>query len=540
MAEQIHTEARLKGTPLSEGCAVARVCLFNESRHSNLPIFKIDPSAPDQETDRFRRALAIARDRLEAIREEVSRRIGKAEAEIFVAQRMILEDPALTGQVTALLEGKAYTAEGAISEVLDAFEEKIRALNNDYMRERASDFGEVKRRLLDVLGNMRPSLQCGDSAHCQRGRDRIIVAEELTPELTVELDTERLMGIVTERGGPQSHGAILARALGIPGVTGIPNIRRRVRCGTEVLVNGTTGEVIVWPGDETIHAEHALRPGDIRLPEPHPPVPGLKVLANIGRAADMQEARRMQAEGIGLYRTEIELIAAGRLLTADEMTGAYRQVVEAMEGRPVVFRLFDIGSDKPVRFLGLPDEHNPALGWRGMRLLLDKPELLREQVRALARLSRETDVEILYPMVTGMAQFRRARERVEQAAAPEQPGRLRHGVLFEVPAACLEAEAILDACDFASIGTNDLMQYLVAMDRTNEYVAGDFDPLNPALWELVTRIAAAGSARGKPVSVCGELAGDPDHVRRLMDAGVGCVSVSPRRIAAVRRAAAVS
>jgi len=400
-----------------------------------------------------------------------------------------------------------------------------------------ADIGEVRRRLLDVLGNMNPSLQCSDQAHCQRGRNRIIVAEELTPSLTTELERDRILGFVTERGGPTSHAAILARALGIPAVSGIKGIHGQLSCGTELLINGDTGEVIVWPSDSTIRRLRASQGVVVHTPEPVAPVSAVTVMANISRAADVHDALAMRAEGVGLYRTEFEFLAAGRMLNEAEQLECYTSVVQVFDGQPVYFRLLDIGADKTAPFFGLHREENPALGLRGSRLLLARPELLRPQARALARASAHHPIHVMYPMVVDIDQFLELRRLFNEAVADIPTGRILHGLTFEVPSACLQARELLDLADFASVGTNDLVQYLFAVDRNNEQVAHDCVPDRPILWSLLGQIAQAASETHTPLSVCGELAGDPSFLPQLMRLGIRAVSVSPRRIPDVRLAA---
>jgi phosphoenolpyruvate-protein phosphotransferase len=433
-----------------------------------------------------------------------------------------------------LIRSDSLNAEAAISRVMDEYEERLRRMDDEYIKERASDFGEVRRRLLDVLGNMQPSLQCAGEAHCRRGRDRIVVAEELTPAMTVEMDAERTMGFVTERGGVNSHAAILARALGIPAVSGLAGIHSMLPCGTELLVDGGSGEVVIGPREETIAVARERGAQRVRLPAVADPVRGMKVMANVSVAHDVEDAVRMRAEGIGLYRTEIEILAAGRLLGEEELVSRYRKVRQAMPGETVIFRLLDIGSDKTLPFLDIPREENPSLGWRGARLLLGRRELLSAQVRALARVSRDGPVHILYPMIVDRDQFVALREAVEESLAGVPAGRMLHGAMFEVPSACLQPREILEIADFGSIGTNDLVQYLFAVDRDNEKVAYDYRPDRPVFWALLRDIAAAAREMGKPLSVCGELGGDPRYIRRLKEVGIDAVSVSPRRIPAVR------
>ena len=531
-------ETCLRGIPVSDGVAVARVCLFNEGRHNNLPANRVEGDDAQSEWDRVKRAVELATGRLEAIKRDVAEKIGTAESEIFTAQQMILNDEKLQDDIRRTIEEKMATAEIAVADVFEAYEQRLRSLNTEAQRDRASDIAEIKRRVLDLLSDKTPSLMCAGQDHCQRGRNRIVVAQELTPTLTLELDTEDIKGFVTERGGKTSHAAILARALGIPAVTGLAGVHSMVGCGTEALINGQTGEVIFWPSEQTKAAIPGLRKKARAEAEPTEPVPGLSVMANLSVAADAEEALAYRAEGVGLYRTEFEFFAAGRLLSEDEQYERYRRVVERMAGRPVSFRLIDIGGDKTAPFFGLEQETNPYLGFRGSRLLLAREDLLVPQARALARAARHGPVQVLYPMIIDLDQFRMLRGRFREATAGLDAGSILHGIMFEVPSACLQARAILEEADFGSIGTNDLIQYLFAVDRNNERVSYDFVPERPVLWSVISKVARAGRAARKPVSICGEIAADPHFVPLIRKAGVAIVSVSPRRIPAVRRAAA--
>ena len=537
MTPRIRTETRFVGLPISGGTAVARVCLFNEKRHSNLVAYRVAGEGLEREKNRVRQAIALAANQLDRVVKNVFERIGPAEAQIFEAQKAILADKVLVREILGAIESRKLNAEAAVAQILDAYESRLQEVDNEYLKERASDIGEIRRRLLDVLANMNPSLQCADDQHCQQGRDRIIVAEELTPSLAVELDMDRTLGFVTERGGPTSHAAILARALGIPAVSGIQGIHGLLSCGTELLVDGDAGEVIVWPSEETIAGVKSERRAAVRTSSPVDPVPGLTVMANISYAADVAQAVEQKAEGVGLYRTEFEFFAAGRILSEEEQLERYASVVRAMDGRPVCFRLLDIGGDKPAPFLDLPREDNPYLGFRGSRLLLGRTDLLRAQARALARASLLGPVDVMYPMIVDRDQFLRLKAVFEEATADLPAGPLRHGVMFEVPSACLEARELLETAQFASIGTNDLIQYLFAVDRNNELVADDYTPDRPVFWAVLGQIAAAAQATGRPVSLCGEAASNVRFLPRLLELGLTRLSVSPRFIPELRLAA---
>lgn len=516
---------------------MARACLFREHRHGKLPQYKVSGANVKRELGRLEQALSAAAERIDTIHRQVEKNLGKAEAAIFAAHGIIVREEKLRNDIGALIVKQGFNAEMAVTQVFDRYEAQLAAAGNEYLRERAGDIGEVKRRILDVLADTSPSLECEREEHCQRGRHRIVVAEELTPSLTVDLDTKQLMGFVTERGGINSHAAILARALGIPSVSGLKDIRGRVRCGAELLIDGDSGEVIIWPSEKTLATFHATHKGTIRLPSAVEPVTGLEVLANMGAVSEISQVLAMKAEGIGLYRTEMELIAAGRILEEDELAEHYTTAVRSMKGRKVVIRLFDIGSDKPLPGMEIPREDNPALGRRGARFLLARTDLLRMQARALARASLLGPIHVMYPMITGLNQFLELQDLFKKAIADLPSGEIAHGIMLEVPSACFQASEILAQADFASIGTNDLTQYFFAVDRNNELVAGDFNSDQPVFWNLLKSIVEAARRRGKHLSLCGELAGDPKNIARLLAVGIQSVSVSPRAISAVRQTA---
>jgi len=530
------TETRIGGLPISGGIVVGKVCRFNENRHSNLAVYRVFGDGVAREKNRVRGAIELAAGQLDGLIEDVAARIGAAEAKIFEAQKAILGDSVLVREIIKDIETAGFNAEFAVTRVLDAYELRLSEVDNEYIKERASDIGELRRRLLDVLGNMNPVLQCAGETHCQRGHSRIIVTSELTAGMTVELDADQTVGFVTERGGPTSHAAILARALGIPAVSGLKGIHALLSCGTELLVNGDTGEVVIWPGRETV-TRARLRQDTVVVPATVVgPVPELIVLANINHAVEVDDAVAQQAEGIGLYRTEFEFLLAGRILDEDEQYERYVRVVRAMAGRRVCFRLLDIGGDKPAPQFDLPREDNPCLGLRGSRLLLDRTELLATQARALARASRHGPVDVLYPMIVELEQFAKLKRLFFESAGDLATGDLRHGVMFEVPSACLEARRLLEVADFGSIGSNDLIQYLFAVDRNNELVAYDYTPDRPIFWSVLERIAEAAAETGRPISLCGEMAGNVRFLPKLVELGITRLSVSPRHVSHLRRA----
>lgn len=532
----INTETRFRGLPLSGGVVCAKVCLFNESRHHAIPLRKVGDREIGREKERIRKAIMIVGEKLDLLVQGVRTKVGAAEAEIFTAQKMILEDPSLEKRIFDHIDARNFNAEKAVISSLDFFESQISKMDNVYLKERASDIGEVKRRFLDALSNLNPSFQCAGDSFCRRGKDRVVIAEELTPSLTMELNTDYVRGFVTERGGVASHAAILARGLKIPAVSGIPDIHDRMFCGTDVLVDGNSGEVILWPTPQTLsrYPELKLPRGD--RAKAVEPIPALKVMSNLNLAKNIRKATSQKAEGIGLYRTEFEFFAAGKLLDEEEQYKRYRSVLKVMKGKPVYFRMIDIGGDKNADFLKLPQERNPYLGFRGSRFLLGHPDIFRAQARALARTARHGRVHVMYPMVIDQEQFLKLKKKFLEETADIPAGDIKHGMMFEVPSACLDAEEFFKMVDFGSIGTNDLIQYLFAVDRDNELVAYDHHPDRKVFWTLIRHVARAARKHRKPLSVCGELGGNPVYARKLIREGIRAVSVAPKMIPALRMA----
>ena len=532
-------ETRFTGLTMSGGVALGVACLVNEDRHNALPVYRVAGDAQiEREIARLHEAVEASARRLDAFYQEVLLRIGKAEAEIFSAQKMILQDLSLRNRIVREIR-EGLNAEGAILRVFEHYEEKMRQVDNALIRERATDVGEMRVRLLDALRNMDPAAaQCRDDHRCRHARRRILVAEELTPGMTIDLDGDTICGFLTERGGRNSHAAILARAMGIPAVCGVQDIHRMVLCGTELLLDGATGEVVVWPSAHTLSQLKCELSVSPQMLAPAPPVAGYQVMANISLLSEIDDALRMEAEGIGLFRTEFAFMARGRALSEDEQYEMYAAALRAMDGRPVYFRLLDLGGDKPADFLNLPHEPNPCLGFRGSRLLLGQPALLRTQARALARASEFGPTFVMYPMIVDVNQFLALRNLFDEAVRGLPTENIRHGVMFEVPAACLQARELFEVADFGSIGTNDLTQYLYAVDRDNALVAYDYNPDRPAFWEVIRWIAEAAEASGKPLSVCGEMAGEGRLLPQLLNIGIRSISVSARLIPQLRQSLA--
>jgi len=526
-----------RGLSINFGTVLAQACLYSAERHRHVIEAPLRSEADvTRELKRFHTAIDACGAELDRIAANAEKAVGKTEAEIFVTQKHIMTDPGIVERVESVIRDDKKNAEYAIDKAYTHFQRQFEQLDNTYIRERASDISEVRSRLLNHLHELRPGFLCEGQMHCSRGRNRIIVAEELTPDMVLHMDLEKVRGFVTEHGGFSSHAAIIARSLGIPAVSGLHGFLDHIRCGDKVLIDGDTGMAYLNP-DESLIAALApkRRPEEETIQVLSSPA-GTEVLANASLIEDVRMARAAHADGIGLFRTEILFMKQNRLLSEGEQYEHYRQVVELMGESPVVFRLLDVGGDKPLPFFRIEQEANPYLGWRGARFLLGSPDILATQVRALARASNHGKIKIMYPMVIDGVQAGELSRAVAEivSAAGGSMENIETGAMFEVPSACFDSRAIFKHVEFGSIGSNDLIQYLFAIDRNNERVSYDYNPEHPILWHMLSRLSETARGLHKPLSICGEMAAREGIPTRLVETGITSLSVSPRLIGRVR------
>lgn len=519
----------LHGIPAASGLAIGPAHIIH-------PAPSVDISAQrtadtQEEIARLEQAIAHAIVRLDTLRSKAS----AATADILAAQREMLDDPELKEGADALID-TGFSAEAAITRITNEYAEQLAAIPDPYLAARAEDVHEAGRRIVAELQ--------GTSLEVSLDRAGILVARDLAPAETVGLDPALLQAIVTEKGSATGHLAIVAQGLGIPAVVGIPDIFSQIDEGTILVVDGDSGAVIVAP-DEATHSETEARLAaaerDKKDLEVYRDRPGatadgvrVEVFANIGTLAEARKAVEMGAEGVGLFRTEF--IAANGLPSEEAQYAIYKEVAAVLQ-RPLIVRTFDIGGDKPVPGLDIPTEGNPFLGWRGIRLGLDRPEeVFLPQVRALLRAAATYDLRIMLPMITVPQEVESARALIDQAVKQlEREGqhirRIPIGIMVETPAAAITLDQFKGLIDFASIGTNDLTQYTYAVDRTNGRVRDRAKPLGTAILRLVAQICQAGV----PVAVCGQLAGNADAIPLLVGLGVRELSVAPAHVPAVKR-----
>lgn len=505
----------------------------------------IEESEIESEVARFRSVVETAIERLRAIKERAERKAGAAEAAIFDVQVAILMDEDLRTRVETLIR-QSLAAEKAFDLVLLEWREHFGRSTNPRMRERVGDITDVHIRVVSLLLN----LPDHDPVDLEPGSNAILVTHDLTPSLTIQLDRRAIAGIATDAGTRTSHVAILARSLGLPAVVGLIDATSKLKSGDRVILDGTNGTLIPRPTAAVLaqFAERAEREKAAQLElaslagADAVMTDGTRVtlLANVDLPDEAVPAAASGAEGVGLMRTEFLVLGRTAMPTEDEQVEAYVKVVKAFGGRPVVIRTYDVGGDKlPIG--GFPHEPNPFLGWRAIRMCLDEPELFKVQLRALLRAAVHGDVRILLPLVVSVEEVRQARYLLQEAASELRKCGVEFredvplGVMIETPAAAMSADSFLGEVQFFSIGTNDLVQYTLAVDRGNASLVTRFTPLHPAVLRLIARTVEVGQRGGLEVGVCGEMASQPLMAYALLGLGIRTLSVAAPGIPVLKR-----
>jgi phosphocarrier protein FPr len=501
------------------------------------------PDEPDSLTAggaRLEDAITTTKLQMKALVDDTTRRLGPADAAIFKAQSELLNDSDLI-TLTCQLMVEGHGPAWSWHEAVERMAQKLTALNNPVLAARAADLRDIGRR---VLAKLAPGLTTGSMADLP-SQPCILVAADLSPSDTAALDMTRIIGLTMAQGGPTSHTAILARTLGLPAIVAAGPGLLALKPGTNAIIDGQTGRLYLDPSPEDIASSEAYA-ADLaekraaaaaQKAEPATTTDGhrFEIAANVNRPDQVHLALTEGAEAVGLMRTEFLFLEAGETPTEDDQYTTYRGMIEALAGRPLIIRALDIGGDKQVAHLNLPAEENPFLGVRGARLLLRRPDLLEPQLRAIYRAAAAGgDVKIMFPMVTSVPEILALRETCDRIRAEVNGPYLPIGIMIEVPAAAIQADALAEHCDFFSIGTNDLTQYTLAIDRQNPDLAAEADSLHPAVLRLITQTIAGAQKHRRWVGVCGGLAGDPFGAALLAGLGVDELSMTPRDIAAVK------
>ncbi|MDQ0298639.1 phosphotransferase system enzyme I (PtsI) [Salibacterium salarium] len=531
----------LEGIAASKGIAFAKAFVLEQPE---MTIEKKEITNQDSEINRFKEAVNSSKEELQIIKDKTLKEMGEDKAEIFSAHLLVLEDPEIIDGVSSKIKEDSVNAEHAMKEISDMYVTMFEGMDNDYMKERASDIRDVSQRiLLHLLGVENTSL-----AAIQE--ETVVIAEDLTPSDTAQLDLNYVLGFATDIGGRTSHSAIMARSMEIPAVVGTKEATKAVSTGDTIIIDGMEGHVLVNPEQTVVDSYKEKQAEYIRQKEEWAKLVNEKSIttdghqvelaANIGTPNDLDGVLSNGAEGIGLYRTEFLYMGRNELPSEEEQFEAYKTVLERMEGKPVVIRTLDVGGDKELPYLNLPHELNPFLGFRAIRLCLEEKDMFRTQLRALLRASAFGNLKIMFPMVATLEEFREAKSMVDdvrkdllkegQAVAEK----VETGIMVEIPSTAAIADLFAKEVDFFSIGTNDLIQYTLAADRMSEKVAHLYQPYHPAILRLVKNVIEAAHKEGKWAGMCGEMAGEETAVPLLLGLGLDEFSMSATSVLPAR------
>ncbi|MBO9129849.1 phosphoenolpyruvate--protein phosphotransferase [Bacillus sp. 165] len=531
----------IQGIAASSGIAIAKAFRLE---NPDLTIEKKTIADAGAEIVRLEAALAQSKTELEAIKNHAFAELGADKAAIFEAHLLVLNDPELLNPVKDKIQNESANAEFALNEVASMFVSMFESMDNEYMKERAADIRDVTKRVLAHLLGVRFANPSTIS------EEVIIIAEDLTPSDTAQLNRKYAKGFTTDIGGRTSHSAIMARSMEIPAVVGTKEVTEKIQNGDFVIVDGLDGNVIVNPSEEILReyedkkaqfeaqkTEWAKLKNEATVTEDGHHV---ELVANIGTPNDVKGVIDNGGEGVGLYRTEFLYMGRDNLPTEEEQFEAYKTVLESMEGKPVVVRTLDIGGDKELPYLHLPKEMNPFLGYRAIRLCLDEQDIFRTQLRALLRASVYGNLKIMFPMIATLNEFREAKAiLIEEkdkltASGVQVSDNIEVGMMVEIPSSAVLADQFAKEVDFFSVGTNDLIQYTMAADRMNEQVAYLYQPYNPAILRLVKMVIDAAHKEGKWAGMCGEMGGDPLAIPLLIGLGLDEFSMSATSILPAR------
>ena len=543
MSDSQKTEFRLQGVGCSPGVVEGKAFVFLQRSIEDVPCYKIDENARADEVRRFEKALEETRRQISGLAEDVRSRGITAEADIFDAHLLVLDDPAIVGETLKAMATTGLNAEHCFNSTARRYIEFFSGLDDNYLKERVSDIRDVTQRVLKNLLGV--ALQ-GTS---ERFAKRIVVAEDLTPSETTTFERSNVLALLTDVGNRTSHAAIVARAMGIPAVVGLRNASLRIAQDDDVLVDGEKGLVYINPSEKTracysnISRQRsrlaAVIEKELDLPDVTLDGRPVHLEANISGSGDIESLKRFRLNNIGLFRSEGIFLRGNRFPSEDQQFEEYREVVEAASGT-VVIRTLDIGGDKLISSSMLTHEDNPFMGFRAIRFCLEFRDIFKDQLRAILRASAFGKMKIMFPMISSVAEVVAAKEVLEEAknelrARGEKFDEdISVGAMIEIPAAAIIAEDIAEEVDFFSIGTNDLTQYTLAVDRGNEKISHLYDPYHPAVIKLIYYIVRSAHRRSIPCAVCGEIAGDATFAPLLFGMGVDALSMTPSCAAKIR------
>lgn len=533
----------IEGKIASKGIAIGRLKEFTP-KGNEIECNHIDDT--EKEWERFVKAQETAIHELEMLYEKAAKEVGEDNASIFEVHQMMLEDEDYTDSVKNIIETRRVNAEFAVAATGDHFALQFSSMEDDYMRGRAADVKDISERLIRILSGRQNSLP-EDEKEADSGEPVIVIADDLMPSETIQLDRTKVLAFVTRLGSANSHTAILARTMNIPALVSSP-LEKNID-GKMAIVDGDAGKIILEPNEATIMEYMDKLQEDQERKELLLRLKGqetvtksgrkIKLYANVGGVSDVEDALQNDAEGIGLFRSEFLYLENQDYPTEEEQFNVYRTVAEMMNGKKAIIRTLDIGADKQVDYFNLEKEENPALGYRAIRICLERPEILITQLRALYRASAFGNISIMIPMVISVWEVKKVKEiaqEVKQQLVSQQTaiGNLEFGIMVETPAAVMLADELAEEVDFFSIGTNDLTQYTLAIDRQNSKLESFYDDHHPAVLKMIRMVADSAKKAGIWVGICGELAADTTLTEQFLEMGIDELSVAPPTLLSVR------
>ena len=530
-----------QGKSVFSGIAIGKIRVYKKNERQ---VKRVKVENPDAEMARFEEAKAKGIAQLGVLYEKACKEVGEANAAIFEVHQMMMEDDGYNESVENIIKSQGVNAEYAVATTGDNFAQMFSAMDDDYMRERAADVKDISERLISILNG-------DDTDASLNDEPAIIVADDLAPSETVQMDKDKVLSFVTVHGSLNSHTAILARTMAIPALVGTPLPLDESVDGKLGIVDGSDGTIYVDPDEETLAAMQKRRTEEEEKKKllltlkgkENITLDGQKILlyANIGNIKDLAAVMQNDAGGIGLFRSEFIYLEQDHYPTEEEQFRIYKQAAETMAGKRVIIRTLDIGADKQCDYFEMEKEENPALGCRAIRICLTRPEIFKTQLRALFRASAYGKIAIMYPMITSVGEVRQIKAIVEEVKASLakqgiEYGNPEQGIMIETPAAVMISRELARRVDFLSLGTNDLSQYTLAMDRQNPLLRNKYNDHHPAVLRMIKMVVEAGHAENKRVCICGELAADTALTEEFLKMGVDCLSVVPACILPVRKA----